>query len=482
MTSTAGDCWGCCGKFYLGGGGSGFLLAKYLAKFAGGGQPKLNWGQPERFVEKRGIKFLDLRFDVPDVPSFLWQCREIFEEEIYRFEAQSERPIILDCGANVGVSAIYFKRLCPNAHIIAFEADASIAAYLRKNLAQNGILGVEVWEKAVWIHDRGIIFEGDGADGGRVRGEDCEGGFCGENAVNLGESGVNFWGESGGKNHHESCPANAKNHAKSSAPNAAEIRESSLQNPAERGESCGKNAPKNAPNPCESSQENSALPAESSSPRTANSSESCTPNTAKTDESSAPNAAGGRESCLQNLAGCAESSGSNAAQNARNYAAKNAPRAATQGCTAQDAANAPRHNVLQDCAAPQNTPSDHSTPQNAPHPAAKTHAKRVESVRLRDVLEGFPRIDFLKIDIEGAECAVLPDCRGALSRVRNIFVEYHSRENLPQNLGEILTILADCGFRVQLETITKPKTPFLAREIPSGGFDLQINIFGFRRG
>jgi uncharacterized protein YfeS len=39
---------------------------------------------------------------VPDALSFIWQFKEIFVEEYYRFEAKSESPVIYDCGANVG--------------------------------------------------------------------------------------------------------------------------------------------------------------------------------------------------------------------------------------------------------------------------------------------------------------------------------------------------------------------------------------------
>src|SRR3990172_6752386 len=48
----------------------------------------------------------------------------------------------------------------------------------------------------------------------------------------------------------------------------------------------------------------------------------------------------------------------------------------------------------------------------------------VPTCRLRNSLED--RIDFLKIDIEGAEHQVLMDCADLLHNVENIFIEYHS--------------------------------------------------------
>ena len=60
----------------------------------------------------------------------------------------------------------------------------------------------------------------------------------------------------------------------------------------------------------------------------------------------------------------------------------------------------------------------------------------VETVRLRDFLQD--RVDFLKIDIEGAESEVLDDCRDTLRNVDHLFVEYHSDPQRPQALGDML--------------------------------------------
>lgn len=42
------------------------------------------------------------------------------------------------------------------------------------------------------------------------------------------------------------------------------------------------------------------------------------------------------------------------------------------------------------------------------------------------ILASHEKIDFLKIDIEGAERYVLPRMASELGKVDNIFVEYHS--------------------------------------------------------
>ncbi|WP_144033539.1 hypothetical protein [Sphingomonas guangdongensis] len=60
---------------------------------------------------------------ITDAPEFLASYRGIFLEEIYRFVTRSTAPVIIDCGANTGVSVAYFKRTYPDASITAVEAD-----------------------------------------------------------------------------------------------------------------------------------------------------------------------------------------------------------------------------------------------------------------------------------------------------------------------------------------------------------------------
>jgi FkbM family methyltransferase len=102
------------------------------------------------------------------LPSFIWQFKEIFVDEIYKFNSKNEEPIIYDCGANIGMSCLYFKILYPKARIKAFEADPIITDVLKLNLARNGINDVEIINKAVWIDYNGVEFGRDGADGGSI--------------------------------------------------------------------------------------------------------------------------------------------------------------------------------------------------------------------------------------------------------------------------------------------------------------------------
>jgi len=119
--------------------------------------------------KKTDVRFLKYKFTVPDTLSFLHQYREIFIEETYKFEAARPDPVIFDCGANVGLSALYFKILYPKARLIAFEADPDIFRVLESNLRQNAdVVAMELHNSAVWIDTDGVEFAMEGSDGGSV--------------------------------------------------------------------------------------------------------------------------------------------------------------------------------------------------------------------------------------------------------------------------------------------------------------------------
>lgn len=221
-------------------------------------------------------------FEIVDSSSFLWMYREIFVDEIYRFRARSQEPYVIDCGANVGLSVLYFKRLYPRARVTAFEPDGQIFEVLERNVERQGLGGVELHRRAVWSSETVLSFRSEGADGGRL----SDGGGGGD------------------------------------------------------------------------------LPVRS-----------------------------------------------------------------------------------------------------------------VPTARLRDFL-GRP-VDFLKIDIEGAETEVLTDCADLLPNVEHLFVEYHSFADAPQTLHTVARVIADAGFRLHVHPPATSPRPFLGRDV-QGGMDMQLNLFAFR--
>lgn len=240
----------------------------------------LQYGDVARY-QPRTVTFLGYQMEVPDCQSFLWQFKEIYADENYRFHPDTDEPLIYDCGANIGLDILYFKQLYPNAHIKAFEADPGVAAYLTRNVQRNLLKQVEVVNQAVWYENTTIAFAAEGADGGSV--------VTGEKTM------------------------------------------------------------------------------------------------------------------------------------------------------------------------------------------------QIPATRLRDWLEKEPRIDLLKMDIEGAETVVIRDCKDSLRHIKHIFIEYHAYLQQPQALGEILQILSDNGFRYFIRSEADRKKPFVNRtNRKTPGMDLQLNIFAYK--
>jgi len=240
----------------------------------------LQLGDRKRYKPLK-LKVLGYRLALPDGPSFLWQFYEIFFKENYKFKSEKRKPIIFDCGANVGASCLYFKKLFSEAVIHAFEADPVIFSYLEQNLAANGIEDVQLRQLAVWKKNEILQFQTEGADSGRL-------GLSSASAI------------------------------------------------------------------------------------------------------------------------------------------------------------------------------------------------EVQATRLKDWIEKEETIDFLKLDIEGAEVEVLKDCAEVLAKVKQLFVEYHSYFGKPQRLDKLLEILAEQGFRYYLENEAWRKQPFL-RKKGKTDMDMQINVFAYRK-
>ena len=84
------------------------------------------------------------------------------------FRCGKKNPVILDGGANIGISTIHYKSLFPGAVITAFEPDPRACELLRENFAINRIHDVEVVEKALWASNGRTTFFSEGADANRV--------------------------------------------------------------------------------------------------------------------------------------------------------------------------------------------------------------------------------------------------------------------------------------------------------------------------
>jgi FkbM family methyltransferase len=100
----------------------------------------------------------------------------------------------------------------------------------------------------------------------------------------------------------------------------------------------------------------------------------------------------------------------------------------------------------------------------------------VQGIRLKDLL--VKKVDFLKIDIEGAEYEVLRDIEPELQSVQTLFIEYHGSFNQNKELTDILSMLVKNGFNYYIKEATSIYDYPLTREKNNAiSFDVQLNIF-----
>jgi FkbM family methyltransferase len=223
--------------------------------------------------------FLGKPFKFSDATTFLGGIIELFHENKYQFTASKKDPLILDCGANIGLSVLYFKKMYPKSIIHAFEPDPELFEMLEQNIESFGLSDVFLHSSAIWVENSEVAFFSEGGFSGRISDDE------------LGKS------------------------------------------------------------------------------------------------------------------------------------------------------------------------------------------ERVQCERLSDLLD--KKIDFLKLDIEGAEVEVIEDCRDSLHNIDHLFIEYHSQAGKKQQLDVILKRLTDAGFKYQIKDVFSAKSPYLKVDYMAT-MDLQLEIFAFR--
>jgi FkbM family methyltransferase len=82
-------------------------------------------------------------------PQLLDLFEEIFIYEVYKFASVKSNPIIVDCGSNIGISILYFKKIFPSSRILAFEPDYETFRLLEMNVLKNKITGISLFNLAL---------------------------------------------------------------------------------------------------------------------------------------------------------------------------------------------------------------------------------------------------------------------------------------------------------------------------------------------
>lgn len=125
----------------------------------------------KRFVEGK-LKLNGKKFVYTDSSSFMAIYTEVFQKQIYKYQSNKSKPVIYDCGANIGLSVIYFKIKFPNAELHAFEPDPMIFNILKSNLAPYNFSDLILHENAVWKSNEELSFLAQGGSSGKISKEE----------------------------------------------------------------------------------------------------------------------------------------------------------------------------------------------------------------------------------------------------------------------------------------------------------------------
>ncbi|AYJ86396.1 FkbM family methyltransferase [Sphingomonas paeninsulae] len=112
------------------------------------------------FTHGSGMLF-DRPIAFADITGYLHSVAEIFAEEVYRFNCETAAPHIIDAGANIGLSVIYFKQLFPGATIVAYEPDPEMFRLLAQNISSYS--GISLRQAAAWVEDTELTFYTEGS-------------------------------------------------------------------------------------------------------------------------------------------------------------------------------------------------------------------------------------------------------------------------------------------------------------------------------
>jgi FkbM family methyltransferase len=123
-------------------------------------------------IELKKIKINDKIIYYNDRLSMINCIDEIFFQNTYNFitETQNSKIKIIDCGAYIGLSILYFKELFPNSEIIGFEPDPQNFDTLSKNIESFGYNNIEIYNKAIWINNEDVSFSQTGTMSSSING------------------------------------------------------------------------------------------------------------------------------------------------------------------------------------------------------------------------------------------------------------------------------------------------------------------------
>lgn len=118
--------------------------------------------------------FLHLKFAYTASSSLIELFSDIFTNNPYFFKSKTKSPVIIDIGANIGDSLLYFKYLYPESRVYAYEPHPQAFELLKKNIELNQFHDVISVNTALAAKKSTMLLYSDNSENYRSSGGDKE--------------------------------------------------------------------------------------------------------------------------------------------------------------------------------------------------------------------------------------------------------------------------------------------------------------------
>jgi len=111
----------------------------------------------------------DMRVTCFSHTALFYLFREIFIHGEYHFKTNDTQPTFYDLGANIGMATLYLKWLYPHAVVHAFEPDPDTFLLLKKNIEDNHLANVHLYNVAIGGKEGSVDFYTNSSASGSLR-------------------------------------------------------------------------------------------------------------------------------------------------------------------------------------------------------------------------------------------------------------------------------------------------------------------------
>lgn len=111
-----------------------------------------------KFNKRNIVDFMGYKIDYISRSNLEGIIEEIFIKGDYFVKLENKSPTIIDCGGNIGLSALFFKRYYPTSRITIFEPSKTTFYVLSKNIERNKLSGIKLINAAVSDTKGDLIF------------------------------------------------------------------------------------------------------------------------------------------------------------------------------------------------------------------------------------------------------------------------------------------------------------------------------------